>query len=246
MNATQPENALAELHHLFLVRLGTMGHIGRFVSDTPLDVNRGDSVVCRSARGLERGAILGLTALPEHRPGEHRPGEHRPGEQPLGEQRSIPQQHNAGGNAQSSQLQGRVGAGESLASLYDGRILRRFTAEDHLLWSHLQQLGSHAHEDCIAWLSERQIAATLLDVEPLLDGKTLFFHFLADVPDSVQQHLDQLVRLYERQVRESKFARLLEEGCGPGCGTAKKAGGCGPSGGGCAVCSIAKQCKPAR
>lgn len=123
----------------------------------------------------------------------------------------------------------------------DGRVLRRTTPEDELLLSHLRQLGEEAFQSCTAWLRQQSIAATLLEVEPLLDGRTLYFHFLSDVDGQVQQHLDELVEIYEQRVRESKFANLLEHGCGPGCGTAAAKNGCG-SRGGCAVCKIASAC----
>ncbi len=126
----------------------------------------------------------------------------------------------------------------------DGQILREFTSEDRLLWEHLQRLGNAAHQACAEWLANHGHAAVLLDVEPLLDGRTLYFHFLSDVEPPVQAYLDELVAIYERQVQQSKFARLLEHGCGPGCGTAAAKNGCG-SASGCAVCQVAKHCQPA-
>lgn len=124
----------------------------------------------------------------------------------------------------------------------DGRILRRMTPEDELLAGQLHALSSQTLSDCQSWLVENRIDAVLMDVEPLLDGKTLYFHFLSDVDERVQTHLDGLVDVYERQVRSSKFAQLLEHGCGPGCGTENAKNGCG-SKGGCAVCKIAASCK---
>jgi len=123
----------------------------------------------------------------------------------------------------------------------DGRVLRRTTPEDELLWGHLRQLGEEAFQSCVAWLQEQSVTATLLEVEPLLDGRTLYFHFLSNVDDTVQQQLDALVAIYENRVRESQFAKLLEHGCGPGCGTAQAKNGCG-SRGGCAVCKVAAAC----
>lgn len=123
----------------------------------------------------------------------------------------------------------------------DGRVLRRTTPEDELLWGHLRQLGEEAFQSCEAWLREQPVTATLLEVEPLLDGRTLYFHFLSNVDDQVQQQLDSLVAIYENRVRESKFAKLLEHGCGLGCGTAQAKNGCG-SRGGCAVCKVAAAC----
>ncbi len=130
----------------------------------------------------------------------------------------------------------------SAKDLADGRILRRMTSEDELLWGHLERLASQSHEACQQWLKNENIPALLIDVEPLLDGKTLYFHFLSDVSPEVQLHLDSLVDIYEREVRQSKFAQLLEHGCGPGCGTEEAKNGCG-SRGGCAVCQVASKCK---
>jgi len=126
--------------------------------------------------------------------------------------------------------------------LSDGRLLRRMTVEDEILWGHLQEQADLAQQACQQWLSEQDVAGLLIDVEPLLDGKTLYFHFLSEVSPEIQQHLDQLVAIYERSVRESKFAQLLEHGCGPGCGTEEAKNGCGTKGG-CAVCQVASKCK---
>lgn len=132
-------------------------------------------------------------------------------------------------------------AGSSLEEA-DGRILRKMRPEDELLWGHLQELGQAAHRSCDAWLKHHHASAILIDVEPLLDGRTLYFHFLSEVDNTVQSCLDELVTLYEKQVQESKFAKLLEHGCGPGCGTSEAKNGCG-SRGGCAVCKVASSCK---
>lgn len=123
----------------------------------------------------------------------------------------------------------------------DGLIVRPMAAQDELLWAHLQRLGSDAQQRCDAWLAENRPLVTLLDVEPLMDGKTLYFHFLTEVDAGLQEELDALVAIYEREVRESQFAQLLEHGCGPGCGTDEAENGCGSSGG-CAVCKIANEC----
>lgn len=42
---------------LLLVRIGAMGHIGRFRA--PLAYPRGESLVCRTSRGLELGEVMG-------------------------------------------------------------------------------------------------------------------------------------------------------------------------------------------
>lgn len=178
---------------LILQRVGRHAQVGRFTVDAVGELPRGARTVCRTARGLEVGVVLGATDAAN---------------------------------------------GTSLA---DGKILRRMTPEDELLWGHLQQLGEEAHLSCTAWLAEHHIPAVLLEVEPLLDGQTLYFHFLQEVNDHVQERLDQLVSLYEQKVQQSKFANLLKHGCGPGCGTSQAKNGCG-SRGGCAVCKVASAC----
>lgn len=135
-----------------------------------------------------------------------------------------------------------LGPVEILPKGADGRILREMRPEDELLWGHLESLSQQAQASCQEWLKNQQIDAMLLEVEPLLDGKTLYFHFLTEVPEAVQTHLDELVNVYEQKVISSKFAQLLEHGCGPGCGTPEAKNGCGTSGG-CAVCKIASACK---
>lgn len=125
----------------------------------------------------------------------------------------------------------------------DGKLLRPMSEGDELLWRHLQRLGEDTCQQCSAWLQEQNLDVVLLDVEPLMDGRTLYFHFLSEIDDRVQQYMDQLVGVYEQQVQQSQFAQMLEQGCGPGCGTASAKNGCG-SGGGCAVCQVAGGCKP--
>jgi cell fate regulator YaaT (PSP1 superfamily) len=123
----------------------------------------------------------------------------------------------------------------------DGTLLRRMTPEDDLLWRNLREMSDQALAECQTWLTEQGSTDTLLEVEPLLDGQTLYFHFVGEPTPDVAEHLKHLASLYEQRVRESKFAELLENGCGPGCGTESK-GGCGTSGG-CAVCVVASACK---
>lgn len=203
---------------LFLVRVGYMGHVGRFRAFEPLELRRMQRIVCRTARGIELGIVLGPARLG--------PTSDQP----------------AGGDA-------TLGLAHAVTTsppvdVADGRILRRMTAEDELLWGHLQELSTQAAEDCNRWLKDQTFHVPLIEVEPLLDGRTLYFHFLSEVDEPVQQHLNQLVEVYEARVRESKFATLLEHGCGPGCGTEKAENGCG-SRGGCAVCKIASACSSA-
>ena len=127
----------------------------------------------------------------------------------------------------------------------EGRVLRKMTPEDELLWQHLQKLSQDSLDSCEHWLEGIDGAAKLLEVEPLLDGRTIYFHFLSEPAQEVQLKLNELASVYEQKVRESKFAQLLEHGCGPGCGTKDAKNGCGTTGG-CAVCKIASACSSSR
>lgn len=125
----------------------------------------------------------------------------------------------------------------------EGLILRRATTEDELLESRLRKYKAQAVQRCQAALASEAPETTLLEVDQLLDGRTLIFYFLGPVTHGVQALTDRLAEEYERKVRTRQFAKLLAEGCGPGCGT-KEAGSCG----GCAVCVVASSCssrKPA-
>lgn len=178
------------------VRIGTSQAVGRFRTGTVAALERGSQVVCRSARGLESGRLLGEATL-----------------------------H----------------AGKDSQDLADGTILRKMTDEDLLLWKQLVALSEKAAMDCTNWLVKNRVEATLLEVEPLMDGKTLYFHFLADVTEQVQERIDELAEVYQNSVAASRFARLLEHGCGPGCGTEQAQNGCGANSG-CAICQVAGSC----
>ncbi len=123
----------------------------------------------------------------------------------------------------------------------DGKILRSVTPEERLLQQQLLKAANTAFESCQQLLREIGNRDCLLEVEPLLDGRTLYFHFIGTPDDSLTTHLHSLVEIFRETVQESQFAKLLEEGCGPGCGTKEKAS-CGDSGT-CTVCVIAKACK---
>lgn len=129
---------------------------------------------------------------------------------------------------------------KELGGDFDANILRVFEPGDLLLSEHLNQLASESLDQCQHWLTQNGKSEVLLDVEPLLDGRTLFFHFLGDVSLEANEYVTELVNLYEQRVANSEFAKLLENGCGPGCGTEEKSG-CG-TGGGCAVCVMQSAC----
>jgi hypothetical protein len=116
----------------------------------------------------------------------------------------------------------------------NGKLIRKMSIEDELLDGHLRELANRALNRCLDWLNEFAPDQVLLEVEPLLDGRTLFFYFLNDPDDCVQEHLDRLVTLYDQEVRNSEFAQKVEAGCGPGCGTSSAKSGCSN----CSSCSV--------
>lgn len=120
----------------------------------------------------------------------------------------------------------------------DGIILRRMTTEDELLAARLHQNKHRAIEACSRRLAELDVDATLLDVEPLFDGRRVYFYFLGSVPDEIEQVTDELAELYEAKVEFRKFAETLTNGCGPDCGTESAAGGCVT----CVTCAVASAC----
>ena len=119
------------------------------------------------------------------------------------------------------------------------KFIRKSRPEDELLWRQLTKLSLDASSACQDFLQGQSIPDVLLDVEPLMDGRTLYFHFLGTPSFETEQHVQKLSEIYQTSVSSSRFAALLEHGCGPGCGTKEKSG-C--STGGCAVCAIAGGC----
>jgi hypothetical protein len=80
-----------------------------------------------------------------------------------------------------------------------------------------------------------------MDVEHLLDGRSLYFYFLGDVTPELDALTAELAERYDAVVRFRQFSETLEAGCGPGCGT-EEAAGCGASAGGCATCQLSAAC----
>jgi hypothetical protein len=117
-------------------------------------------------------------------------------------------------------------------------LLRPVTGQDELLEERLTRYKEEAIQECRQALVDMNCSVELLDVDHLFDGRTLIFYFLGELPDSMQAVPDQLAKRYEKRVRTTELARLLEEGCGPGCGTEKS--GCSSSG--CAICLVAGGC----
>ena len=97
-----------------------------------------------------------------------------------------------------------------------------------------------AIEACEAAIRERQLPVSLVDAEPLFDGRTLVFYFLGEPSAELDQLTERLAEVYEGQVQFRRFAEAVNTGCGPGCGTTAATGGCGN----CAEqgCTIASAC----
>jgi hypothetical protein len=174
-----------------LIRVGALGHVGRFRSADGLRYARGQRVVVRTARGLEVGEVLA----------------------------DEPQS-----------------AGDA-----DGPLLRRMTDSDEMLAERLSRNRDAAYEACVRVLAERGSDAVLLDVEHLFDGRGLYFYFLGEVDAATEAISTELAAAYDAEARFGQFADTLEQGCGPGCGTAEAKNGCGTAGG-CATCAVASAC----
>ncbi|XZE18459.1 hypothetical protein SH449x_003753 [Pirellulaceae bacterium SH449] len=133
------------------------------------------------------------------------------------------------------------------SELFKATYVRRSQPEDRLLWTQLQKLSQTAGQACQDFLEQTGSRDVLIEVEPLLDGKTIFFHFLGEPTESTEAQVEQLAEVYRKKVASSEFANRLETGCGPGCGTAAKSS-CGTSSG-CSSCSLSSGCsvrKPAK
>jgi len=196
--------------YVFYCRVGKHGQIGRFRDIQKKIRVRDEQVLVRTRRGVEPATILS----------------------------AVSADHFAGKQAShTSDPAPYLGVSSDEV---DGKILRKQTPEDQLLLKHLLTSASSAAASCQRFLDVQQTGDCLLDVEPMMDGKTLYFHFVGVPEDVVTDHLQELAEIFQRDVQESQFAKLLEHGCGPGCGTEEK-GGCG-EGGSCTVCVIAKAC----
>jgi cell fate regulator YaaT (PSP1 superfamily) len=116
----------------------------------------------------------------------------------------------------------------------DGVILRGMTVEDELLESRLNRHKHQAFQACAARIAELDLSVTLIDVEHLFDGRSLYFYFLGEAPPQLDQVLSELAALYDANVQFRRFSDTLTSGCGPGCGTESGAG-CGEACGSCAI-----------
>ena len=120
----------------------------------------------------------------------------------------------------------------------DGSILRALTPQDYLVLERQKKNRHQAFTACQQLLAEHQVTATLVDVEHLFDGQSLFFYFLGAVDPQVADLVDGLAAAYDAEVKFGDFAKAVETGCGPDCGTAESSG-CGDS---CSTCAVAQAC----
>jgi hypothetical protein len=128
--------------------------------------------------------------------------------------------------------------GVTAVDLPDGSLLRRQTVTDQLLIARLEKNRQAAYQACVALLVEHQLSATLMDVEHLFDGRSLYFYFLGEVSAEVDALTHQLAETYDAAVQFRAFSDAVRQGCGPDCGT-EEGGGCGTS---CESCAIASAC----
>ncbi len=119
-----------------------------------------------------------------------------------------------------------------------GDLLRTTTPEDEMILERLDRFRDRAFEECRKILVKRALPVTLVDVEHLFDGESLFFYFLGDTDPRVEAVTAELAEAYDRKVKFRKFAQSLAEGCGPTCGTEES--GCKSSG--CGSCALAGTC----
>lgn len=127
-----------------------------------------------------------------------------------------------------------------------GSIIRRATAEDHLLSARLEKNRLAALQECERILANHPSSSgdfVLVDIELLFDGQTIFFYFLGDNPSKpspkLESLLQELAAAYEAKVELRRFAETLASGCGPDCGTGE---GCG-DGEVCTGCALAASCR---
>ena len=113
-----------------------------------------------------------------------------------------------------------------------GELLRLVSPQDELILQRLERHRLRALDSCQRLIEERGLDCVLLDVEHLFDGESLYFHFLGDVDEPLQEILVELAKLYEKRVGFRQFVDRLANGCGPGCGTT--AARCGTT---CAQCT---------
>jgi cell fate regulator YaaT (PSP1 superfamily) len=120
-----------------------------------------------------------------------------------------------------------------------GELLRRLTPDDRMIVRRIEQFKDRAFNACQQLIRQQGIEATLIDVEHLFDGQSLYFYFLGDVPPEAIDLTDQLAETYEKKVRFKNFTETLAKGCGPNCGTESSV--CGTNH--CVSCAARGHCR---
>ena len=87
-----------------------------------------------------------------------------------------------------------IRAAKNRPVLPDGVLLRRVTLEDDLLLARLERDREQAFAQCAELLSNAAWPVTLVDVEHLFDGRSLFFYFLGNVTPEVDALTQELAR----------------------------------------------------
>lgn len=121
----------------------------------------------------------------------------------------------------------------------DGALVRRQTETDRLLIARLEKNRHEAYQACVDLLAEHKLQASLMDVEHLFDGRSLYFYFFGQVSAEVDALTQQLAEAYDTEVEFRAFSDAVKTGCGPDCGT-EEGGGCGTD---CQSCAVASACK---
>ncbi len=122
----------------------------------------------------------------------------------------------------------------------DGQLLRLVTPDDEMIINRINRFRDRAFLACSRLVKEKEFAATLVDVEHLFDGQSLYFYFLGEVTPELESLTAELSEAYESKVRFRKFTETLINGCGPDCGTGDA---CSDSG--CQTCALSGGCKSA-
>ncbi len=120
----------------------------------------------------------------------------------------------------------------------DGDLLRTTTPDDEMILERLDRFRDRAFEACRELLVQRNLKVTLVDVEHLFDGESLFFYFLGETDARIETLTEELAEAYDRKVKFKKFAESLSQGCGPTCGTEESS--CKSSG--CGSCALSGSC----
>ena len=121
----------------------------------------------------------------------------------------------------------------------DGALVRRQTETDRLLIARLEMNRQEAYDACVRLLDQHGLQASLMDVEHLFDGRSLYFYFFGKVSTEVDVLTQQLAEAYDTEVQFRAFSDAMETGCGPECGT-EDGNGCGSD---CQGCAVASACK---